>query len=271
MLARRPRRGKAGRTARAGAGLYEAMPVVDKGRHHGRFAMAGAKSARSERFLETALYAPVKAFLETLGFAVKGEVGGCDLLGLSEGEPPVVVICELKLSFNLELVLQGVERAAAADEVWLAAKLSKKGKGRESDARFRNLCRRLGFGLLGVGESGTVEILLSPDAPSPRRDGKKRSRLVREHQRRRGDPTAGGGSRAPIMTAYRQAALSMAAALVAGPLRPRDLKSVTPDAPKILQRDVYGWFVRQERGIYALSTAGHAALLRWPQDPPAEA
>ena len=61
--------------------------------------------------------------------------------------PPIVVIGELKLTFNLELVLQGVDRAAACDEVWLAARLSSRAKGRENDARFRNLCRRLGFRL----------------------------------------------------------------------------------------------------------------------------
>ena len=92
--------------------------------------------------METALYLPVKRFLESLGFTVKGEVGGCDLVGLSAGSPPIVVIGELKLSFNLELVLQGVDRASIGDEVWLAASLSKRGKGREGDARFRNLCRR---------------------------------------------------------------------------------------------------------------------------------
>ena len=69
--------------------------------------------------LETSLYNPVKRFLEGLGFAVKGEVGGCDLLALSADAPPVVVVCELKLNFNLELLLQGVDRAAACDEVWL--------------------------------------------------------------------------------------------------------------------------------------------------------
>jgi hypothetical protein len=47
---------------------------------------------------------------------------------------PVVVICELKLTFNLELILQGVDRATTSDEVWLAARLSARGKGRESDA-----------------------------------------------------------------------------------------------------------------------------------------
>ena len=111
--------------------------------------------------METELYLPVKAFLESLGFAVKGEIGGCDVLALREGEPPVAVICELKQSFNLELVLQGVDRAGACDEIWLAARLSLRGKGRESDARFRNLCRRLGFGLLGVSGSGQVQIIVA--------------------------------------------------------------------------------------------------------------
>ena len=153
----------------------------------------------------------MKRFLEGLGFAVKGEIGGCDIVALGPDAAPLVVIGELKLAFNLELVLQGVDRAAACDEVWLAARLSARGKGRESDARFRNLCRRLGFGLLGVAQSGEVEILVSPVAPSPRRDPRRRSRLVEEHRRRRGDPVAGGGSKAPIMTAYRQQALACAA------------------------------------------------------------
>ena len=214
--------------------------------------------------METALYLPVKRFLEGLGFAVKGEVGGCDLVGLKGDESPVVVIGELKQSFNLELILQAVDRAGACDEVWLAARMSVRGKGRESDSRYRNLCRRLGFGMLAVTCAGQVEVLVNPSSV-PRRDPKKRSRLVTEHQRRRGDPALGGSTRAPIMTAYRQQALACASALVRGPRRVRDLKSDIPDAPKILQHNVYGWFDRTERGIYALTEAGHAALMRWPQ------
>ena len=214
---------------------------------------------------ETTLYAPVKRFLEALGFDVKGEVGGCDVLALLEGEPPVVVICELKQTFNLELVLQGVDRAAAADEVWLAARLSKRGAGREADARFRNLCRRLGFGLLGVGANDRVEVLLSPTALAPRRDPRRRSRLVDEHRRRQGDPVAGGGSRAPIMTAYRQGALACAAAMADGPKRPRDLKPIFVKAPAMLRDNVYHWFARVDHGVYDLTDAGRAALLRWPQ------
>jgi hypothetical protein len=215
--------------------------------------------------METALYLPVKTFLEKLGFTVKGEIGGCDLVALSGDDPPIVVIGELKLSFNLELVLQAVDRAGACDEVWLAAKMSVRGKGRESDARYRNLCRRLGFGMLGVTSTGQVEVLVKPPTTSPRRDPKKRSRLVSEHQRRVGDPVLGGSTRAPIMTAYRQQALSCASALSNGPRRVRDLKPAVPDAPKILLHNVYGWFERVERGVYSLTDAGRAALKRWPQ------
>ncbi|MEH6950554.1 DUF2161 family putative PD-(D/E)XK-type phosphodiesterase [Nitrobacter sp. NHB1] len=215
--------------------------------------------------METALYLPVKRHLESLGFTVKGEIGGCDLVALSGDDPPVVVIGELKLSFNLELILQGVDRAGACDEVWLAARLSMRGKGRERDARYRNLCRRLGFGMLGVTERGGVEVLVAPSAASPRRNPKKRSRLVAEHQRRKGDPVAGGTTRTPIMTAYRQQALSCAAAMAAGPRCVRDLRPENPDAGKILLHNVYGWFDRVERGTYTLTDAGHAALKRWPQ------
>jgi hypothetical protein len=215
--------------------------------------------------LETALYLPVKRFLEKLGFTVKGEIGGCDLVALSGDDPPVVVIGELKLSFNLELILQAVDRAGASDEVWLAAKMSAQGKGRESDARYRNLCRRLGFGMLGVTPRGEVEVLVKPPTSAPRRDPRKRSRLVAEHQRRIGDPAMGGSTRAPIMTAYRQQALACASALSGGPQRVRDLRNRVPDAGKILLHNVYGWFDRAERGVYMLTDAGRAALKRWPQ------
>jgi hypothetical protein len=216
--------------------------------------------------LETTLYLPVKRFLENLGFTVKGEVGGCDLVALSGDDPPIVVIGELKLAFNLELILQAVDRAGACDEVWVAARFSERGKGRESDARYRNLCRRLGFGMLAVTKSGQVEVIVSPTA-TPRRDPKRRSRLVTEHKKRQGDPALGGSTRSPIMTAYRQQALACASALSEGPRKVRELKPAIPDAPKILLHNVYGWFDRVERGIYGLTDAGRAALKRWPQQP----
>jgi hypothetical protein len=96
-------------------------------------------------------------------------------LALKGDDPRLVVIGELKLTFNLELVLQGVDRAAAGDEIWLAARLSPRGNGRESDARFRNLCRRLGFGLRGVLANGEVE---APGRADAAQNSRKPSRAA---------------------------------------------------------------------------------------------
>jgi hypothetical protein len=213
--------------------------------------------------LETSLYLPVKRFLEELGFEVKGEVCGCDLVAMDRGSPAALIIGELKLSFTLELVLQAVDRSAACDEVWVAVQVSPRGRGRESDPRVKKLCRLLGIGLLAVFNSGTVEVLVEPVPWRPRRDAKRRSKIVDEHRRRKGDPASGGSTRLPIMTAYRQQALACAATLALAPARPRHLKPTMPDAPKILLSNVYGWFARVDRGIYTLSDAGKAALVHW--------
>ena len=198
-----------------------------------------------------AFTAPVKRYLETLGFTVKGEVCGCDLVALREGEPPIVIIGELKLSFTLDLVLQAVDRTAACDEVWLAVGAA--ARGRLRDPRVRKLCRLLGFGLLGVSSNGVVEVLIEPTPWRPRRDSKRRARLIDEHSRRIGDPALGGSTRQPIMTAYRQQALACAASLAEGPRRTSDLRSMVPNAASILLRNVYGWFTRIERGVYKLT------------------
>ena len=220
-------------------------------------------SRRSGPDLETDLYRPIKRHLESLGLEVKGEVCGCDLVAVSGDLTERVVIGELKQSFNLELVLQGVDRAGACDEVWLAVAASRQGRGRESDARVKKLCRLLGFGLLVVFGDHRVEAMVEPAPWKPRRDPKRRSRIVEEHRRRRGDPNLGGSTRTPQMTAYRQQALAIAEALSEAPRRPRDMKALAPDAAKILQGNVYAWFERIERGLYGLTPSGRTALVTW--------
>jgi hypothetical protein len=213
--------------------------------------------------LETDLYQPIKRHLENLGLTVKGEVCGCDLVALCDGSVERVVIGEMKQSFTLELVLQGVDRLAACDEVWLAVAASKRGRGRENDARVKKLCRLLGFGLLTVAADGRVDVAAAPAPWKPRRDPKRRSRILEEHRRRRGDPVVGGSTRTPQMTAYRQQALAVARALSEGPRRPRDLRPIAPDAAKILAGNVYGWFERLQRGVYGLTASGGQALVTW--------
>lgn len=215
---------------------------------------------------ETALYPAVKRFLETRGFAVKGEVRGCDAMGVRPGadpdETPRVAVAELKLVLSFDLILQAVDRLAGCDEVWLAVRATR--RGRDRDRRAHRLCRLLGFGLLAVDPTrDRVEVLAEPLPYQPRPNPKRRRGLLAEHAKRRGDPSPGGASRAPVMTAYRQQALACAAALRAGPRRTRELVALAPDAPRILLRDVYGWFERVQRGVYRLGPGGLAALEQW--------
>ncbi len=212
---------------------------------------------------ETSLYPAVKRFLEEAGFAAKGEVHGCDAVAVRHSEPLRLAIVEMKLGFNLELLLQAMDRMRVADEVWLAVPATR--RGRDRDPRVHRLCRAIGFGLMAVNlRSSRVEVLAEPGPYQPRRNTRRRIRLLSEHARRNGDPSAGGSSRQPIMTAYRQRALTCAASLHGRARRPRDLREIVPDAGRILLRNVYGWFERTERGVYGLTALGEAALLRWP-------
>ena len=186
----------------------------------------------------------------------------------------MLVVAELKLSFTLELVLHAVDRATGADQVWLAVRASS--RGRDRDARVRALCRRLGFGLLRVPPRGDAEVLAEPGPWRPRVNASRRRAVLTEHAARQGDPSPGGTRAVPVMTAYRQEALAIAAVLRNGPQRPRDLVARTPRAAAILQRDVYGWFTRVSRGLYALGPAGSNALKAFDTTnddapPPAEA
>lgn len=212
---------------------------------------------------EEDLYEPVKAFLEGQGYAVKAEVRNCDLVARRGDEPPVIV--ELKRAFNLALLLQGVDRLAMSEQVYLAFGAPARAATWRRDRRsILKLCRRIGVGLLMVHpEEALVEPLLDPLPYRPRPNRKRQALLLKEFAQRVGDPNTGGQSRRPIVTAYRQNALRCAALLHAqGPTKAAAVARAVgvKSAAGILQRDVYGWFRRVERGIYDLSPKGSEAL-----------
>ncbi|MBS1693501.1 MAG: hypothetical protein JST91_14900 [Actinobacteria bacterium] len=210
--------------------------------------------------IESDLYPPVKALLEAQGYDVKGEVRGCDVVAVRGTEPPVVV--ELKTAFSLTLVLQGVDRLAITDAVYLAV-----GRMPKRLKDVRKLCRRIGLGLIVV-DGGRADVVLDPLPYTPRKDKRKAGRLLGEHARRVGDPNRGGSTtRVPMVTAYRQEALRCAELLLAGPMRLSDMRAAAdvPNAAKILQRDYYGWFERVDRGTYAVTPTGRAGVAHHPQ------
>ncbi len=211
---------------------------------------------------EVELYDPVKAFLEHQGFAVKGEVNGCDLVAV-RAEQTVVV--ELKAAFNLALVFQGIDRQRVTDAVYLAVEAPRRREARWRDVE--HLCRRLGLGLITVqfGRSGpVVEVVREPEAVPPRKDSRRVKALALEFQRRSGDFNVGGSTRRPLVTAYREEALRIAECLqqAAGPAKVKAVRAATGvvKAATILQDNHYGWFERISLGVYRLTPAGSEGL-----------
>lgn len=209
---------------------------------------------------ESDLYPPVKAYLEAQGYDVKAEIGECDLMAVRGDEPPVVV--ELKLTFSLALVMQGVARQRLFDDVYLAVPVS---GARGWKLRYKDiihLCRRLGLGLLAVRDDG-VEAHLDPGDYQPRKQKRRVGRLLKEFERRVGDPNEGGTTGVKRMTAYRQDALRCAIHLNAGgPTKAALVAAATGvrRAAAIMRDDHYGWFERIERGIYGLTPNGVKGL-----------
>lgn len=171
---------------------------------------------------ETELYAPLKRFFEKQGYDIKGEVRTCDMVGIRENEE-LPLIVEMKKSFNLALLLQGVERLRLSPNVYLAVERvrDKKGAVNQRWGELSGLCRRLGLGLITVvfykTKAPLVEVLAEPgDAPPQVRSGaRRRERLLYEFKERSGDYNTGGSTRVKLVTAYREKALRVALALQA--------------------------------------------------------
>lgn len=211
---------------------------------------------------ETDLYLPVKTFLQGQGYEVKGEIGAVDVMGLREGDDPVIV--ELKTGFSLSLFHQGVERLTVCDDVYICVP---RGKGRAFQTALKRnlvLCRRLRLGLLTVRlRDGLVEAHCDPVAYRPAKSKVRRGRLLREFQRRVGDPNSGGQTRVGLVTAYRQDALLCAAYLADnGPCKGAVVAKATgvTVATRIMAADHYGWFERVSVGIYQVTPMGRQGV-----------
>ena len=132
------------------------------------------------------------------------------------------------------------------------------------------LLRSLGLGLITVSQSQLVDAVIDPAPYQPRKSSLRKERLLREFAKRVGDPNQGGShTRSGLMTAYRQRAIRIATLLERnGPSKAAAIATELdePNSGAILYRDVYGWFDRIERGIYALSPRGIKELVSWKED-----
>ena len=218
---------------------------------------------------ESDLYPPLKTYLQAQGYEIKGEVGQCDVFARRGTEQPLIV--ELKLSINLSVIMQAVDRLSLSPIVYVGvpkhcSALSKKRKS------VLKLFKVLGIGLLTIDlnrSSRAVSILLDPADYRPRVSKLKQARLLREFEHRVGDPNDGGSvSRGGVITAYRQSAIRIAVLLRdQGPTRAALVARQAEEskARDIMYRNYYGWFESVSRGVYQLSPRGFVELEQYEQ------
>jgi len=216
---------------------------------------------------EVDLYPPLKSYLEVQGYEVKGEILNCDVVALREGDSPIII--ELKLSLNMTILLQAVDRMNLSNTIYIGvpkglAVLKKRRK------QIIKLLRMMGLGLIIIdtrAKIGGIDVLCDPGEYKPRQIKRKTQRLLKEFQERVGDPNMGGSNmKRGLMTAYRQKALAISQYLLTHGASKASVVAKSLEEPKtraILYDNVYGWFDRLGKGIYTISPRGNSELPNW--------
>ena len=214
---------------------------------------------------ERELYVPVRDFLVRQGFSVRAEVGHCDVVAMRDEE---MYIVELKRHLSFDLLAQAVTRQACTDFVYVAVPKPSDFKLDKAWRSKMRVLKRLGLGLLLVSvrrDIYRVEEALTPETPQGHRRNKRKAQsIVREFDNRSVDGNIGGTRGVPLMTAYREAALTIVCIIDRyGPMKPKGIREKGGDAKKttsILNANFYRWFIRRGDGTYDLSDTGRAAL-----------
>ena len=212
---------------------------------------------------ETDLYPAVKRLLEIQGYMVKAEVKSCDVMAVRGDEPQIIV--ELKNGLTLQLIYQAIDRLSITEHVYIAIAKPKRAVPLEA----QKLCKRLGLGLLVISKSGSVDILAEPAPYFPRPNKNRKTALLKEFHKRKGDPNVGGSTKVKLITSYKQDALRCLCHLHSnGATKVSNLRKATQvdRAATILRADYYGWFIKEDRGIYNVTDTGRSAILMFARE-----
>jgi len=214
----------------------------------------------TKQLLEEELYEPIKNLFTSQGYVVKAEVKGCDVTAIKDGE---LVIIELKRGMSIKLLSQCVDRQKIGNSVYCGIFRPKKNNLKDISV----ILQKLGLGLIVVDvvkNHKKAEIIVEPGSNKKVTSVSRRKHIIREAESRTIDCNCGGATRQKIMTAYRELSLSIACYLENnGPSSPASIKKAGIDSLKtssILNKNFYGWFLHESRGVYGISDKGKNAL-----------
>jgi len=200
---------------------------------------------------ESDLSRPVTEYFESLGYAVNCEVNGIDVVAHKD---TYLIAIELKLTFNMKLLFQVMDRLKFVDEAYVALPAPKR---RSKDlTKIRQLAEKLNFGVLLVhtGVAEYVDVLHVPISRNNSRDNKRKRRAAKEVEGRSVELNKGGVTRVKIVTAYREKCIAVVAIMhIHGDIKIAELREsygFDKDIGRVLGNDRSKWFERVEIGRY---------------------
>lgn len=228
-------------------------------------------SKQTTRYEED-LYEPVRGYFTNLGYHVHAEVNDCDVVAIKTEE---VIIVELKLSLNIGLLTQAVNRQKLTPEVYIAIPKPNYSLRKRKWRELVHLVRRLELGLILVDFGEKVphlRVVHEPAAFDRKRsfnqNKKHRDRLIKEVMGRKSNANIGGTTQRKVMTAYKENAIQIAFYLDhLGAMSARELRKMGTGEKtySILYNNYYKWFERVAKGVYDLTDDGRAEYLRFPE------
>jgi hypothetical protein len=203
---------------------------------------------------ESDLFHPVAALLTAQGFAIQGEVKNLDVFGVKAS---LTIAVEMKLTINLKLMYQVVDRLKLVDLVYIAVPQSAIRVLKSHYPLFIGLLRKLEVGLITVDQDRALVVVEATPfdrLKSHQRNKRKQHGLMKEFLQRADHPQV-GGIKGPRLTAYRLRAMTIKDVMVHGETYTiQQLKAFTniADVASILRHNYYGWFSHPSRGLYCL-------------------
>ncbi|MCH5209859.1 MAG: hypothetical protein J1F01_02740 [Oscillospiraceae bacterium] len=217
---------------------------------------------------EKELYPPVHDLFEKRGYKVNAEVVDCDMTAVKDDE---FIIVELKKNLSVALLAQGLKRQRTGADVYVAVPKPKQ----YSFSKFRSVfsvIKKLELGLIFVSIRGGysfAEIVFEPKPyTSNYKNYKKKKQIMDEINGRTIDTNTGGVTGTKIVTAYTEKCIHIACILdMYGEMSPKEVraKGGADNTLQILSRNVYGWFRKVNKGIYAITDEGRKGLLEYPE------
>lgn len=206
------------------------------------------------------MYPILKKHFENDGYKVSAEVRDCDVV-LTDKNGDITVI-ELKVSLNITVVYQAMDRQKITNNVYIAV-LKPKNSYNKSVSKMKKLLSAVNVGLILVDVPKKSMNVISNPETSKIKDNKNTKKIKQEIEGRTLELNVGGTTRTKRLTAYRDKCIKISCILqkysVVNAKFLKDNFNIDKGY-NIMRSNHHGYFINFGKGDFGLSLKGEEML-----------